>query len=236
MVGSPLLQDTGLDGTQRHGHFRKTTTKLSNMFKCLVNYNFTPDPKWIGDDYLIYDRSDDGIDHLTEFDQSKIIKTKNVGNVDYDKLTYLIDYYDSLPEVFLWGKTNLFKYITEDEYEKVKDNQTFTPLLTQNHHVYSDRLGNVCYYSGEMYHERNTSWYVAEMESRIKTYREFAQRFLLPSPYYLAFPPGGNSILTREKVHKYSADFYAELRSILPYTKLPAEAHMLERSYYTIWK
>lgn len=206
------------------------------MFKCLINYNFTPEKDWIGEDYIIYDRSEDGIDHLTEFDQTKIVKTPNRGNVDYDKLTFLIDHYDILPEVFLWGKTNLFKYITQAEYETVKNNHTFTPLLTQNHKVYSDRLGFVCYYSNGMYHERNTSWYVAEMDSKIRSYNEFAQRFLLPMPYYLAFSPGGNYILTREKVHKYSVDFYAELRSILPYSQLPAEAHMLERSYYTIWR
>ena len=46
------------------------------MKKILINYNFTPDPTWIGDDYLIYDRSDDGIDHLKDFDKDKIIKTK----------------------------------------------------------------------------------------------------------------------------------------------------------------
>jgi len=108
------------------------------MFKVLVNYNFTPDKSWIGEDYLIYDRSDDGIDHLTEFDPNKVKKTDNVGQVDYDKLRYLVDNYDKLPEVFLWGKTNLFKYITRGEYEKVKDNNEFTPLLTQNHETYSD--------------------------------------------------------------------------------------------------
>jgi len=125
------------------------------MKKILVNYNFTPDPTWIGDDYIIYDRSDDGIDHLKDFDPAKVIKTENTGNVDYDKLTYLAENYDDLPEVFLWGKTNLFKYITSEEYEKVKDNKTFTPLLTQNHKTYEDRNGVVCFYSGGVYYERN---------------------------------------------------------------------------------
>ncbi len=205
------------------------------MKKILVNYNFTPEKEWIGDDYLIYDRSDDGIDHLKEFDQSKIKKTENTGNVDYDKLNYLIENYDRLPEVFIWGKTNLFKYISKEEYDKVKDNQYFTPLLTQTHKVYSDNNGAVCYYQGGMYHERNPLLYSSSYKY-CKDYPEFAKLFQLPNSYYLAFPPGGNFILTREVVHKYGVDFYKKMASILPYAQEPLEAHFCERSYYQMWK
>src|SRR3990167_3720785 len=106
------------------------------MLSILVNYQFTPD--WVKDkEYLIYDRSDSK-EYLKDFDQSKIIYTPNIGNVDYDKLSYLVDNYDSLPDVFLWLKSNLFKYITPEEYERVANNQHFTPLLTKNHRTYFD--------------------------------------------------------------------------------------------------
>ena len=206
------------------------------MFKVLVNYNFTPDKEWIGDDYLIHDRSDDGIDHLTEFDPAKIIKTDNMGQVDYDKLNYLINNYDNLPEVFLWGKTNLFKYITPEEYEKVKDNQFFTPLLTQNHNTYSDNNGVVCDYSGGMYRERNDSWYLNSLPAKyFGNYAEFAHAFQLPNPPYIPFAPGGNYILTKERVHRYSVDYYKKMAGILPYAREPGEAQMTERSYYILW-
>lgn len=205
------------------------------MFKILVNYNFTPDKEWIGDDYLIYDRSDDGIDHLVEFDKSKVIYTENLGNADYDKLCYLIDNYDNLPEVFLWGKTNLFKYITSEEYNEVKDNQTFTPLLTKNHKVYQDHNGWVCYYSEGIYWERNPLLYSQDYKYFIN-YPAFCHAFALPNPPYIPFPPGGNFILTKEKVHKYGVDYYKKLASYLPYAREPLEAHFCERSYYTIWK
>lgn len=207
------------------------------MKKVLVNYNFTPDPSWIGDDYLIYDRSDDGVDHLKEFDHKKIIRTENRGNVDYDKLSYLIDVYPDLPEVFLWGKTNLFKYITEDEYKKVKDNTTFTPLLTQDHKTYGDHLGAICYYSSGMYHERQDNWFVNELPYHIPTLRDFTDYLQIPPiPGYIPFAPGGNYILTRHVVHRYSVDLYKKMRDTLPYTQLPAEAHFCERLYYTLWK
>lgn len=207
------------------------------MFKILVNYNFTPDKEWIGKDYLIYDRSDDGIDHLKDFDPAKVIKTANVGQVDFDKLAYLIDNYQNLPEVFLWGKTNLFKYLSPEEFDLVKDNQCFTPLLTQNHKTYSDELGPVCYYQDGMYYEHNNSWYVNQFQSRYcRNYGEFAYILGLPNPPYLPFAPGGNYILTKETVHKYSREFYDQMRNMLNYCQEPSEAQMCERSYYNIWK
>lgn len=207
------------------------------MKKVLVNYNFTPDPTWIGDDYLIYDRSDDGIDHLKDFDAEKVIRTDNVGQVDFDKLCYLADNYDSLPDVFLWGKTNLFKYITREEYEKVKNNNTFTPLLTQNHKVYSDEFGPVNYYSGNIYYERNNNWYTNQFPTRyFDNFNDFATEFNIPTPAYIPFAPGGNYILTREVVHRYSRDMYDKMASMLSYCKEPAEAQMAERSYYLLWK
>ena len=206
------------------------------MFKVLVNYNLTPDREWIGEDYLIYDRSDDGIDHLKDFDRTKIIETENVGQVDYDKLNYLIDNYDNLPEVFLWSKSNLFKFITFEEYEKVANNKVFTPLLTKNHKTYSDRNGVVCYYQGEWYKERNDNWFFSQFPSKyVNSFNEWAKMFQLPTPDYIPFVPGGSYILTREKVHKYSRDFYIKMASMFPYCREPVEAQCAERSYGLMW-
>lgn len=208
------------------------------MKACFVNYNFTPD--WIKDsglDYVIYDRSDSK-EYLKDFPQDRIIYTKNVGNADYDRLSYLVDNYHNLPEVFLWSKTNLFKYISEEEWEQVKDSKEFTPLLTKNHKTYDDQFGPVCFYDENgMFNERNDSWYTgSHYAMNIPNYHEFARVFFLPDPAYIPFAPGGNYILTREAVHKRGRDFYEEMMSVLPYCQLPGEAHMCERSYYSIWR
>lgn len=202
-----------------------------------VNYRFTP--TWLlesGLDYIIVDHSENK-EYLKDFPQERIIYEENWGQVDYPKLNYLINNYDNLPEVFLWGKTNLFKYITKEEYEKVKDNQFFTPLLTMNHTCYSDRNGMVCYYSDGIYYERNDSWYLNQLASKYFTgYTEFAYEFQLPNPPYIPFAPGGNYILTKERVHRYGVDYYKKMAGILPYAREPGEAQMLERSYYQLWK
>lgn len=204
----------------------------------LVNYNYTP--SWLYSypeiDYHLFDRSDSK-DYLKDFPQERITYTKNIGNVDYDKLSYLVENYDNLPNVFLWGKSNLFKYITKEEFDLVKDNKTFTPLLTQNHKTYSDRLGQVCYYSGGMYHERNDSWYLGEHTGKyVNRWSDWADMFQLPNPRYLPFAPGGNYILTKENVHKYSVDYYQKMVDMLDYAQLPGEAQCAERSYYLLWQ
>lgn len=205
------------------------------MKKILVNYNFTPDKSWIGDDYLIYDRSDDGIDHLKDFNPAKIIKTLNTGQVDYDKLGYLVDNYDNLPDVFLWGKTNLFKSVTEETWAGVKDNQFFTPLLRYDHPCISDQMGPCSYYLWNMYWERNSLLWMSDWKY-FETYASFARAFGIPAESFVPFAPGGNYILTKETVHKYPKESYAMMRALLPYTINPVEAHFCERAYYTIWR
>lgn len=205
---------------------------------CLVNYNY--DPAWLLEypdlDTLIYDRSDDGIErNLTQY--GKVFKTENKGNVDFDKLSFLIDNYYNLPDVFLWGKTNLHKYVDAEQMQKLTSFTDFTPLQKTDHKVYSDRIGPVCFYSQGIYHERNDSWYVNELGSvHFQSFNDFARKFYLPSPPYIPFAPGGNYILTRERVHRYGVNFYEEMRKTLPYSSNPAEAHMCERSYYLLWK
>lgn len=201
------------------------------MLHVLVNYNFTPD--WVKDkDYLIYDRSDSK-DWLKDFDQSKIVYESNIGQVDFPKLSYLIENYDALPDVFLWGKSNLFKSISEEKFDKVKDNQFFTPLLTQNHKVYEP----ICRYVDGMYEEINNDWYVNQFEHKYcSSYKEFAETLGLSNPEYLQFCPGGNYILTKETVHKHPRELYVKMRNMLGYCKEPAEAQMCERSYYNLFK
>lgn len=191
--------------------------------------HYSGDWTWVKeftDDYLIYNRTDEDIPNS--------IKRENIGDADYDRLSYLVDNYYDLPEIFLLSKSNLFKYITKEEFNDVKNNTDFTPLLTKNHKVYEP----ICRYTENgMYQEINNSWYLNTVPSlHFKDYGEFAHNFRLPNPDYLTFAPGGNYILTRERVHRYGKDFYEELRSILPYCQNPGEAHFIERSYYTLWQ
>lgn len=203
-----------------------------------VNYNY--DPSWVldyTDDYLIYDRSEIPVSY-NGVDPDRTIITENLGHVDYDKLTYLIDYYDELPEIFYWGKVNLWKSVSKEELEAALKMNRFEPLVGKHHKTYEDKFSRVCFYDDHgMYNERNDSWYVSQLDTRyFYSYHDFAKRFGLPDPEYLAFAPGGNYILTKERVWRYPPGFYEMLRDLLPYSSNPSEAHMLERTYYNLWK
>lgn len=194
----------------------------------VIATNYNADCQWIPaytKDYFIYDRTNCGL-------PNRVVR-KNLGDADFDKLTYIIDNYDKLPEVFMLIKTNLFKFITPEEFAQVRENTDFTPLLTKTHRVYEP----ICRYDENgIYEERNDSWYLGPVPSLyFRNYGEFASAFGLPNPEYLKFAPGGNYIVTRERIHRYPKVFYEALAAILPYTQRPGEAHMIERSYYNMW-
>lgn len=199
------------------------------MFVFATHYD--GDWRWIPeytDDFVVYNRSSEDIPNS--------VPRENIGDADYDKLSWLVENYDNLPEVFLWTKSNLFKFITPEEWDKVKDNKTFTPLLTQNHKVYDDEHGPVAFYKDGMYHERNDSWYIfAAPALHFPSYSHFANHLGIPNPPYLPFAPGGSYILTRDAVHKHDKSLYERMMSFLPYTQRPGEAMMAERSYYSLW-
>jgi len=212
---------------------------MSKLAAILVNYNYTPE--WLQDydfDVTIYDRSDDTVERdLTKY--GRVYKTKNMGDVDYDKLSYIIENYDTLPDVFLWGKTNIFKFCPKDEFDVLIQNRTFTPILTKTHRIYMDLHGPVNGYQGDIYTERADSWFFNSSDVYSKyfnNWQEWCVHFGLPRTQFIPFAPGGNYILTKEKVHKYSRDFYEEMRAFLPHSYRPAEAQCAERSYYLMWK
>lgn len=207
------------------------------MKAILINYNYTPD--WLKAydlDTRIYDRSDDGIER--EFKATEIYKTENTGDVDFDKLSYLIENYDNLPEIFIWGKSNLFKYVDEDFFKDALNKKEFTPLLKFDHRTYSDKYGVVCKYAGLIYEERADSWFFNNpaLSHKFNSWKEWSEYLNLPVTQFIPFAPGGNYILSRERVHRYSKDFYAKMRDTLPYATHPAEAHACERTYFLLWK
>ena len=208
------------------------------MKAILINYNY--DPTWLTNypelDVTLYDRSDDGVErNLTQY--GAVYKTKNIGDVDYDKLGWLIENYDTLPGVFLWGKSNLFKFVDESNFKRAIKNGVFAPLLKLDHRVYFDRFGRVNFYSGGMYHERNDNWFFnATVPKYFRTWDAWCLHFGLPRESYIPFAPGGNYLLTKERVHRYSRDFYEDMRSKLPHAQRPAESQAAERSYYLLWQ
>lgn len=186
---------------------------------------FNHDMSWMKDypdaEFVIYDRSEKPM-------QGSIV-VPNIGSDIYDKFTYIIDNYDNLPDVAIYSKANIFKYITKEEFDKVKDNKGFTPLLTQYHKTYLP----ICYYEDGLYNELNNRWYLeAHLAKRAD---ELFELLGTSAQEYLAFAPGSNYILPKENILQHPKEYYEKLRSYLDWSVYPGEAQILERHLYYIW-
>lgn len=172
---------------------------------------------WLPKDAVIYDKKD-----------------LNVGYNIYDYMDYIINNYDNLPNVVLFGKDNMLeRHITQKEFDKLKNNKEFTPLLTQEHKT--DRT--ISMYIDGLYYEKNDSWYLNSYPSKYySSYGDFAKDFNLPSPPYLGFAPGACYIVPKENILKHPKEYYQRLKDLVSWHQTPAEAHLIERSLYNIWQ
>lgn len=174
-------------------------------------------------DFVIYDRSEEPL--------PLSIIVPNIGTDIYDKFTYIIDNYDNLPEVAVYTKANIFKYITKEEFDLMKDNTTFTPILTQHHKTYLP----VCFYQDRMYNEINNFWYLIAHPCKDTASLNRLVALLNLHDDYNTFAPGSNYILPKENILKHSKEFYTELRSFLEWARYPGEAQIIERGLYSLW-
>ena len=202
---------------------------------------FNQDTSWVAEyapSMILYDRSDNPI-------PGSII-VPNLGTDIADKLHYIITNYNNLPPVAIYTKANLFKYITKEEFDQVKNNSFFTPLLTKNHkeikfdgtEEYVKRHGtnkDVSYYDNGIYWELNNMWYLNEYPYKHDP-KEIQKLMGIDKLEYVPFAPGSNYILTAQDIRKHPADFYVKLLNYLTYAVYPAEAQVIERGLYTIWR
>ncbi len=182
-------------------------------------------------DAIVYDRSDNGSFYDFHDTNIQTIKVPNIGSDLYDKFTFIIDNYDDLPLVAVYTKANIFTYITKGEFDVIKYNNTFTPLMTMQHNTYEP----ICRYDGDgMYNEINNFWYLNVRPA--KHLKEIAEIFHMNGREYNAFAPGSNYILTKENILKHPKEFYEKLRSFLEWDIYPGDAYLLERNLYYLWK
>lgn len=192
------------------------------MFYVISRYN--NDLSWIpdGSDFVLYDRSD------IPLIGANVVP--NRGSDIHDKFSFIIDNYDNLPDVAIYTKGNLLKYITPEEFELVKDNREFTPLLTQHH----ETDGIVNYYENGMYYEINNYFYLHPHPAKYA--REIIDHFRMYRRDYNGFAPGSNYILPKENILQHPRELYQRLRSYLEWTVYPGDAQLLERNLWYLWR
>jgi len=193
-------------------------------------------------DYVLYDRSEEPLPNS--------IVVPNIGSDIYDKFSYIIDNYDNLPDVAVYTKANIYKYITQEEFDLIKDNTTFTPILTKNHREVVQDFGMpnhgkpYSFYKDRMYYELNYPAYLKYNKIKdsewqyVDTFFEHPLLKLLgiDQMEYTPFAPGSNYILPKENILKHPKELYEKLRSYLEWDRYPGECMILERGLYTLWE
>ena len=201
------------------------------MINFVVSRWNNEDVSWVGQyspSMILYDRSDNPV-------PGSVI-VPNLGTDISDKLHFIISNYNNLPPVAVYTKANLWKYISQPEFDKVKNNQSFTPLLTMNHRVYKGEDGkDVCFYKDGIYWEINNLWYLSEHPIKHDP-KEIQALMGIDKMEYVPFAPGSNYILTAEDIRRHPKEFYIKLYNYLQWAVYPGEAQIIERGMYNLWR
>ena len=188
--------------------------------------------------WIINNYSNNDLEWIKEYKPDEVIvydkKDKNLGYNIYDYCDYIIKNYDNLPDLMFFIKANMLsRHIEKAEFDKICNNKTFTPILTQKHKTYLP----VCYYEDGLFYEINDSWVFNEYPHKyFSSYNEFADIMGLPKPAYIGFAPGACYIVPKENVLKRSKEFYQKLLTFCSWSQINAESHAIERALYEIWR
>ena len=227
-------------------------------FICISNYN--NDLDWLSEypnPHLIYDKTWAGgiLDNNNsvelppsnlkeKYPKYNIINGNPNGYNISDYMTFIIEHYDSLPDVTVFIKGNIIgRHISQEVFDKLINSKCFAPIEDwQFHDLNQPALQNgYAMISGDGgWMEKNDSWYLHHPKHPTKyfsSYNEFMKFCFVnpPEPNYVRFPPGGNFVVPKQYILKYDKVFYENLRTFTSHTRVPGEGQMIERTLYTIW-
>lgn len=214
------------------------TDKFIEWYHILLKSGYTKD------DIIIYDREHEGfngvnLDPKRLEKYGSVIRTPNVGYSIYVMGKYILDNYDNLPDFSIFLKCNLLQnnYTTEEKLNRSLKSNFFVSLeLNQNQSKYNTPFTvNDCTYVERVNHEIRTD---TKIYPRIKNFPEFMKDLFLIEkiPEYVLFAPGGNYVVPKENILKYSRNFYKKMMNYTDYHHSNVvEAHWFERILHMAW-
>jgi hypothetical protein len=206
----------------------------------LVISQFNRDLSWIPeytDNYLIYDRSPEPT-YPDTIDQSKVIRTPNVGYNSYDYFKFIVDHYDNLPDVTIFAKAWTWpRHVSKEYFERVMNNEYFTPLT--DYKMHQDRWPLGFFSPDGLFCELNTDAFLTpdRPTKYVHGYNDFL-KFCFKDPLiprYRMFAPGGDYIVPKANILKLPKVFYENLKLFTSHHHHCGETHIIERSMITLW-
>jgi len=227
-------------------------------FLCISNYNNNLD--WISEypnPHLIYDKTWAG--GVLDNDNSETLPPSNLkenypqynitdgdpnGYNISDYMTFIIDYYDNLPDVIAFLKGNTIgRHVSKEYFDRVINTRCFVCLEDWKEHDPNQQAlqnGYAMFSCEGGWMETNDSWYLNHPKhptKYFKNYNDFLDFCFVDAvhPRYVRFPPGANFIVPKEYILKYKKVFYENLKTFTRHTRVSGEGQMIERALYTIW-
>ncbi|MBU2366799.1 MAG: DUF3431 domain-containing protein [Alphaproteobacteria bacterium] len=208
-------------------------------FFCISFYDGTNDLlKYTGGNHRIYFKGEENRAAFEAFDAGQKQHIPNIGYNLYAYLKFIVDNYDTLPDVVVFCKNSIYpRHMREAEFARLCGRQVFTPLVDR---TYWNRLAfpvsAIC--SDDGYLEINDSHY-----SRGRTGRYFSHfndffDFVFDGearPDYLKFAPGANYVVPKVNIRLRSRAFYQNLLTLIAYEPLALECYFVERALEIIW-
>lgn len=214
--------------------------------KTLVVTNHNSDLEWIKMTYdygfspentVIYDRSDEEKDwsHL-----GTSLRSPNVGENIYDMMRFIVENYDNLPDVSVFIKGNLFSrpeekggegyYTTKERFIRALQANYFLPI-ERYHPSTSFNINAGGYIEPAWYQHQAPSKYFISYSQLMELLFEDPI-----SPEFIRFAPGGNYIVPKGNILKFSKKLYEKLMKYCAHCEIVcAEAYLIERALYAIW-
>lgn len=215
--------------------------------KKLVVSNYNSDLEWLQMTYphgfsptntIIYDRSDTekNWSHLGES-----IRSPNVGENIYDMMRFIVENYDNLPDVSIFIKGNLFSrleddgigtnyYTTEEKFIRALNSEYFLPI-ERYHPTTSYNINGGGYIEPSWYHHQAPSKYFTSYSQLMSLLFENPI-----NPDFIRFAPGGNYVVPKGNILKYSKNLYKNLMKYCSHCEVVCtEAYLIERALYAIW-
>ncbi len=168
---------------------------------------------------------------------------------------FIVTHYDNLPDVTIFCRGSFLEpkgrpypisngNCSEENFLKVANNEVFTEIHDYGPEVHNGSSSKLAE-DGFGFLEYNNSWYFGPHPGKyFFNLNDFFNDVYVnpPIPEWIRFSPGGNYIIPKNLILRYSKNFYEKIRFILSWgidedgnhIRI-GEAHMIERALYTIF-
>ncbi len=208
----------------------------SFVLVCSFNHDLSWLPRYT-ENYMVFERGlGSGIP--PQLDREKIRQVSNNGSNFADYFTYIIENYESLPEVVFLIKGNVFpRHVRQHVFDTYTNKREPCSIIDRKKHRTNFPLD--FFGKDGMYRELNTDWYVhtgvpwkhfQSLDSLLSHFDRSLKRNL-----YTRFSIGAEYIFTREYIQRIPKSIYEELLQIVSHGGQPigytAECYIVERAF-----